>query len=122
MSNYHLRDCSLSLKAKGLLSLFLSLPDEWHYSISGITKITTKFTTQQKETKIIMASPYVKEHFLFRDKTVMDKEYRSFMNNVCSWTMNGKAKHDDGPDSLAMAADYAQTFIYGRARVFERPF
>ena len=40
MSNYHLQDQSLSLKAKGLLSIFLSLPDEWHYSISGITKIT----------------------------------------------------------------------------------
>ena len=40
MSNYHLRDINLSLKAKGLLSVFLSLPDEWHYSISGLMKIT----------------------------------------------------------------------------------
>ena len=40
MSNYHLRDTNLSLKAKGLLSVFLSLPDEWHYSISGLMKIT----------------------------------------------------------------------------------
>ena len=38
MSNYHLQDQSLSLKAKGLLSIFLSLPDEWHYSISGLSK------------------------------------------------------------------------------------
>ena len=40
MSNYHLRDRRLSLKAKGLLSVFLSLPDEWHYSINGLLKIT----------------------------------------------------------------------------------
>ena len=40
MSNYHLRDTNLSLKAKGLLSVFLSLPDEWHYSISGLMKIS----------------------------------------------------------------------------------
>ncbi len=31
MSNYHLRDMSLSLKAKGLLSLMLSLPENWDY-------------------------------------------------------------------------------------------
>ena len=31
MSNYHLRDRSLSLKAKGLLSLMLSLPEDWDY-------------------------------------------------------------------------------------------
>lgn len=89
----------------------------------GRVKITTKFTTQNKETKIIMASPFVKEHFLFKDDTVVkDKEYRSFMNNVCGWTMNGKAKHDDGPDSLAMLADYVQTFSQGQAIVFARPF
>ena len=89
----------------------------------GRTKITTKFTTQNKETKIVMASPFVKEHFLFRDQSVVkDKEYRAFMNNVCSWTMNGKAKHDDGPDSLAMLADYVQGFSAGQAMVFARPF
>ena len=31
MSNHHLRNVSLSLKAKGLLSLMLSLPDDWDY-------------------------------------------------------------------------------------------
>lgn len=39
MCNAHLRDKDLSLKAKGLLSLFLSLPDEWHYSVRGIAAI-----------------------------------------------------------------------------------
>ena len=39
ISNFHLRDQELSLKAKGLLSLFLSLPDEWHYSVRGIASI-----------------------------------------------------------------------------------
>lgn len=36
MSNYHLRDKNLSLKAKGLLSFMLSLPEEWDYSIPGL--------------------------------------------------------------------------------------
>ena len=39
MSNYHLKDKELSLKAKGLLSMMLSLPDEWHYSVKGLKSI-----------------------------------------------------------------------------------
>ena len=39
MSNHHLRDKSLSLKAKGLLSLILSLPEEWDYTTKGLAYI-----------------------------------------------------------------------------------
>ena len=39
MSNYHLRDMSLSLKAKGLLSLMLSLPENWDYTMKGLASI-----------------------------------------------------------------------------------
>ena len=39
MSNHHLRDRSLSLKAKGLLSLMLSLPEEWDYTTKGLARI-----------------------------------------------------------------------------------
>jgi hypothetical protein len=39
MSNYHIKDRSLSLKAKGLLSMMLSLPDEWNYSTRGLAAI-----------------------------------------------------------------------------------
>jgi hypothetical protein len=40
MSNYHLRDKELSLKAKGLLSLILSLPENWDYSVRGLAAIS----------------------------------------------------------------------------------
>ena len=40
MCNYHLRDRSLSIKAKGLLSIMLSLPDDWDYSINGLVTIS----------------------------------------------------------------------------------
>ena len=40
MSNYHLRDKGLSLKAKGLLSLMLSLPEDWDYTLSGLARIS----------------------------------------------------------------------------------
>ena len=40
MSNVHLRDKALSLKAKGLLSLILSLPDDWQYNVKGLAAIS----------------------------------------------------------------------------------
>jgi hypothetical protein len=39
MSNYHLRDMSISLKAKGLLSQMLSLPEDWDYTLAGLAYI-----------------------------------------------------------------------------------
>ena len=40
MSNHHLRNKALSLKAKGLLSLMLSLPDDWDYTLQGLARIS----------------------------------------------------------------------------------
>ena len=40
MSNYHFKEKKMSLKAKGLLSLMLSLPDDWDYSISGLATLS----------------------------------------------------------------------------------
>ena len=48
MSNTHLRDKKLSLKAKGLLSVMLSLPDNWDYSIAGLVAICKENETAVK--------------------------------------------------------------------------
>nr|DAJ94404.1 MAG TPA: Dna polymerase B [Bacteriophage sp.] len=48
MSNTHLRDKKLSLKAKGLLSVMLSLPDNWDYSIAGLVAISKENETAVK--------------------------------------------------------------------------
>lgn len=40
MSNFHFKEKKMSLKAKGLLSLMLSLPDDWNYSISGLVTLS----------------------------------------------------------------------------------
>ena len=40
MANYHFREKEMSLKAKGLLSLMLSLPDEWDYSVRGLAALS----------------------------------------------------------------------------------
>lgn len=44
MSNHHLRDTELSLKAKGLLSMMLSLPEEWNYTTRGLAAICKEGT------------------------------------------------------------------------------
>lgn len=90
----------------------------------GRTKITTKYTTANKETKIIVNSPYVKERFLFKDDSIItnDKEYKKALNFLCSYTMSGKNKHDDVPDAMAMLAEYVQDIGGMKAEVFKRPF
>ena len=90
----------------------------------GIAKITTKYTTQQKETKIIVNSPWVKDHVLFKDNSVIKKgkEYRRMLNFLCGYTMAGKNKHDDVPDALAMFAEYVQQLEGNKVEVFRRPF
>ena len=40
MSNHHFKNKNLTLKAKGLLSLMLSLPDDWNYNIQGLASLS----------------------------------------------------------------------------------
>lgn len=90
----------------------------------GITHITTKFTTANKETKIIVNSAWVKEHCLFKDSSLYKKksDYGKMMDMLCSYTVAGKNKHDDVPDGMAMLAEYAQSLSGGKVEVFKRPF
>ena len=90
----------------------------------GIAKITTKYTTSNKETRIIVASPWVKEHVLFKDNTIIkkDKEYRRMLNQLCSYTMAGRNKNDDVCDAWSMFADYVQQLEGTKVEVFRRPF
>lgn len=93
-------------------------------SKNGITHITTKYTTQNKETKIIVNSPWVKEHCLFKHSSGYQKssDYGRMINLLCMWTMAGKNKHDDVPDGMAMLAEYAQSLDGAKVEVFQRPF
>ena len=88
----------------------------------GITKIVTKYSTANKDTRIIVDSAYVKEHFLFRSPDKYDPEYRAAMNFLCSYTMSGKNKHDDVPDAMSMLADFVQTKVTNKVQVVKRPF
>ena len=90
----------------------------------GHTKITTKYTTSNKETKIIVNSPWIKEHCLFKDDTVIgtDKEYRRAIQFLCSYTMAGKNKNDDVPDAFAQLSEFIQSLSGSKVSVFQRPF
>ena len=90
----------------------------------GRCKITTKYTTANKETKVIVASPWVKEHCLFKDDSVIkkDKEYRRFMQFLCGYTMGGKNKHDDVVDGMAQLAEFVQSFAMNKVEIVKRPF
>jgi hypothetical protein len=50
MSNQHLKNKEMSLKAKGLLSMMLSLPDDWDYSVEGLVAICKESETSVKST------------------------------------------------------------------------
>jgi hypothetical protein len=77
MSNFHLRDKSLSNKAKGLLSMMLSLPDEWDFTTRGLASICKDgvdgITAQLKE---LEACGYLVRHRLRDDHgRISDVEY-----------------------------------------------
>lgn len=72
MSNYHLRDKNLTLKAKGLLSVVLSLSPDWKYSIAGLASIS-----KEKETSIKSALEELKENGYFVITKKMPNETKS---------------------------------------------
>lgn len=70
MSNHHFRDKRLSLKAKGLLSEMLSLPNDWDYTINGLAAINKENETAIKTALgELKESGYLKVTKLMPDKT-----------------------------------------------------
>lgn len=88
----------------------------------GRCHITKKYTTQNKETKIIVNSSWVKEHVIFKDITEYEpkSDYGVMMSFLCSYTQLGKNKHDDAPDTLAMFAQFVDALLGGKGQVVKR--
>nr|DAH82964.1 MAG TPA: Terminase [Caudoviricetes sp.] len=93
-------------------------------SRGGITRITTKYSTANKATRIIVDSPFVKEHFLFKDNSIIknNKEYKRALGMLCSYTMAGRNAHDDVPDAFSMLSDFIQSFETQTVKVIQRPY
>jgi len=72
MSNYHLRDKNISLKAKGLLSFMLSLPDDWDYSLNGLVKVL-----KEEETAIKTALDELKKYKYLRIDKLLPNQTES---------------------------------------------
>lgn len=89
------------------------------------TSIETKYTTANKETKILVNADWIKKHCLFLDPSLYTpkSDYGLFMGNVCSYTTKAKVPHDDGIDSLSMLAEYVQD-MFGRKepRIIKSPY
>lgn len=87
----------------------------------GRTKITTKFSTANKETRIITAAGFAKDRFLWLAEP-KSKDYQTALKFLTSYTMAGKNKHDDVPDAVAMLVDFIDTQRFGTVEARKRPF
>ena len=80
MSNVHLRDKALPLKAKGLLSLMLSLPEDWDYSMRGLAKLSADgLDSTRAAIKALERSGYVVRRQLYDSRgRFSNNEYTVF--------------------------------------------
>ena len=69
LSNYHFKERNMSLKAKGLLSLMLSLPEDWNYTISGLVKLSK----DGKDGVMVALVELEKFGYLSRERTTNSK-------------------------------------------------
>lgn len=78
-------------------------------------------TDKSKMQRIFDKAPDIRDRMVFRESGKRSKEYEQFMQNVFSFKLIGKNKHDDAPDSLAMAIDMDINPVQ-RVQAFKRPF
>jgi predicted phage terminase large subunit-like protein len=74
-------------------------------------QVIAEQATTNKETRILMASGYVKEFFYFRNDYAAGSQYDKYMRQLTSYVKLGKNKHDDGADATTGLSQFAKTFI-----------
>jgi hypothetical protein len=62
-------------------------------------------TTQNKHSKIIMQSGFIRQNFYFRKNYKVGSDYDKFMKNLTKYNKLGKVAHDDAPDMVAMMSE-----------------
>lgn len=87
----------------------------------NVEKTTKHYTGNGKLQRIFDKAPDIREHMVFLEEGHRTKEYELFMQNVYSFSINGKNKHDDAPDSLAMAINMA-FFGGNEMKILQRMF
>lgn len=104
MSNYHLRDKNLSLKAKGLLSLILSLPEDWNYTTRGLAAICKEGVDSiGAALRELESAGYLTRHRL-RDRSgrISDTEYVVYESPH-------KETEEDSPNKASQGTDEPNT-------------
>ena len=79
------------------------------------------YSTENKETRILVDSLWIKEHCHFRAEPP-NADYRNFMHALCHYTTEGKNKNDDAPDSMSMFKRFAVSLCASRVRAVKRPW
>lgn len=88
----------------------------------GFTHITRKYTTSNKETRIQVNSPIIKQKILFKPNFDRTTEYGMFMTMLTNYVLSGKNKHDDVPDALSMLIEFWDSFAGQKVQIMARPF
>ena len=90
----------------------------------GYCNITQQFTTQNKETKIIVYAPWVKQHVIFKDRSMYqpNDDYGRMMSFLLGYSPIAKNKHDDVPDALSSFAKWKNRPETPPTVVGRRPF
>lgn len=114
--------CQVESNANGLL--FAEKVESQINGMGGRTSVRTKRTTANKQTKIIVASDNIRNHFWFRNPNYLDNgsEYAQFLRNLWSYSQVSKNQHDDAPDAVAMLENMIGALTAGKVQVFKRPF
>lgn len=89
----------------------------------NLQRTTKHWSSQQgKAQRIYDKAPEIISRVIFRDSKHRDKQYQQAMQQLFSFTVEGKIKHDDFPDSLAMAMVMVQGRMYAKAKAVRRMF
>ena len=86
-----------------------------------VIKIEKRYSTENKETRILVDSGWVTERCLFKDPAP-DVDYTKFLDMLFHYTTTGKNKHDDAPDAMSMYKRFVTSLSKATLEVFERPF
>lgn len=80
-------------------------------ALGNNTAIHPRANTQNKETRIIMKSVFVKKRFHFMRNPKRGTDYWRFLNNLTTYLRVGGNKHDDAPDGVTMLAEFFEFIL-----------
>jgi len=79
-------------------------------NITSQTSLIPIFQTSNKHSRIIQKAHFIRTHFVFRSDYLPGSDYDKAMKQLFTYTKDGKAKHDDAPDSITLLACVADDF------------